>query len=188
MRAFVAIPLPVLHREALAVLQHELASSGADVAWVGPEQLHVTLKFLGAITELQRHALEARLRPIAAETAPCTLSLNEVGAFPSVASPRVVWVGIQEGRETLVRLAEAIEQAGEAIGVPREARPFAAHVTLGRVRSGTRRQALTERLRAVRWTPPPPWHATAMILYESVLSSAGSRYTILADIPLGPDG
>lgn len=187
MRAFIGIALPDAVREALAVLQRELAQSGADVKWVERDNLHVTLKFLGEISAPQRGAIEALLLRVASEEGPFALSLAGVGAFPSMTAPRVLWVGAAEGRERVVRLAEAIEREGAAIPLPREDRPYAAHVTFGRVRSGRHLGELAQRLQQCAWQPQGPWRVTSVTLYQSILGSAGPRYTVLADVSLGSD-
>jgi len=186
MRAFIGIALPSAIREALGELQGELARSQADVKWVLPEQLHVTLKFLGEITELQRQAVEAMLRKMAEPEAPFQLSLEGVGAFPSIHAPRVIWVGIRAGKERVERIAHAIEREGERIRLQKDERPFAAHVTLGRVRSPQRLKPLADQLQAVVWQPLAPWRVESLTLYESRLSSSGPSYTVLADAPLKP--
>ena len=185
MRAFIAMTLPETVRASLATLQRTLAESRADVKWVKPEHLHVTMKFLGEITEEQRRAVEAMLRQVASSIQPFPLSLRELGAFPSMRAPRVIWVGIEEGKEPLVRLAEGIEREGAAAALQKEERPFAAHVTLGRVRSPKGHQALVQALSEATWTPPPPWTANHVTLYESVLSSSGPTYSSLAEVPVG---
>ena len=185
MRAFIAIALPAEVREALGRLQQDLAASRADVKGVEREHLHVRLKFLGEITDAQRRDVEARLGRIAGEEAPFLLSVRDLGAFPSAAAPRVLWVGLAEGRERVQRMAEAIEHGGAALGLAKEDRPFAAHVTIGRVRSGRRRQQLARGLQDVAWQPPAPWRVTSLALYQSVLGSGGPRYTVLAELPLG---
>ena len=185
MRAFVAVDLPAHVRDALAVLQQDLARSNADVKWVEPPNLHVTLKFLGEITDDERRAVEALLQRVAGETPPFTLTLEELGAFPSIAAPRVLWVGILEGREPVVRMAEAIEQGGSAIPLPREERPFAAHVTLGRVRSPRHRQSLVRALQSIQWQPPASWRSASLTFYQSILGAEGPTYRALAIVPLG---
>ncbi len=184
MRAFLAIRLPDDARAALAALQRDLAESGADVKWVEPENLHISLKFLDEITEAQRRQMEVVLRRVAGGEAPCRLGLNEIGAFPSVAVPRVVWVGLGQGRDAVIRMAQRFEQEGQAIELRREERPFAAHVTIGRVRSPQRRDALAKRLHEATWQPSAPWTATSLRLYQSNLSGSGPRYTVLSEAPL----
>ena len=169
----------------MARLQRELARSEADVKWVEPENLHVTLKFLDEVTEEQRQGVEAALARVAGSEAPFSLGLDQLGAFPSMSAPRVIWVGLGEGRDTARRIAEAIEREVAALSLLKEERPFAAHITLGRVRSPRGRQALVHQLAGVRWESLPPWRVTSLALCRSELSSAGPHYTMLADIPLG---
>ncbi|MBI3011823.1 MAG: RNA 2',3'-cyclic phosphodiesterase [Candidatus Omnitrophica bacterium] len=184
MRAFIAIDLPEHVRSSLAKLEDELAQSGADVKWVRPAQLHVTLKFLGEISEGERQAIEALVARVAASEAPFATRLNALGAFPSLTAPRVVWVGLGEGGEAVARIAEAIEREGVAIPLRKEERAFSPHITLGRVRSLRGRQALVAALRDARWDPPPPWRVSSVTLYESVLRPGGPQHTVLAELPL----
>lgn len=186
MRAFIGIALPDAVRASLAILQRQVGESGADIKWVEPEHLHVTLKFLDEITEEQRGRVEALLRQVAGGEPAFTLAMEWAGAFPSVNAPRVLWVGLRQGRETVVRIAQAIEQECQAIGLRREERPFAAHVTLGRVRSPKRQDELVKRLQTAAWEPPDPFPVTALALYRSDLHPSGPRYTVLAEIPLTP--
>ncbi|MBI3021456.1 MAG: RNA 2',3'-cyclic phosphodiesterase [Candidatus Omnitrophica bacterium] len=185
MRAFIGIPLPPDVRSSLSRLQRELAASGADVKWVRPAQVHVTLKFLGEISEGERHAIEALVARVAASETPFAIRLNAFGAFPSLTAPRVVWVGVGEGGEAVARLTEAIEREGVAIPLRKEERAFSPHITLGRVRSPRGRQALVAALRDARWDPPPPpWRVSSVTLYQSVLRPEGPQHTVLAEFPL----
>lgn len=190
MRAFIALSLPLDVQAALACLQTTLRASGADVAWVAPNRLHVTMKFLDEITEAQQRSVEALLCQVASREAPFALGLEGVGAFPSVAAPRVLWASISEGKDAVVRLASAIEDGAADASLPKEERPFAAHVTIGRVRSPTYRQELSRALQEVAWPPPPPCRIAALTLYQSVLSSSGPTYTVLSEFPFatGPAG
>lgn len=201
MRAFIGIPLPQAVRHALAQLHAQLAAAKADVKWVDAENLHVTLKFLGEITDAQREATEGVLRGVVSQEAPFSLGMTELGAFPSMTSPRVIWVGLGEGKERVVKLAQAIEATGAAIPLRREdlpaalrttegsaaqaGRPFAAHVTVGRVRSPRGRSALVAALGHVTWCVPAPWPVSSVVLYESVLKPTGPHYSVFAEVPLG---
>ena len=186
MRAFIGIALPPALQESVAELQRELAVDGADVKWVAPHQLHATLKFLGEIDEQGRARAETALRLAAAKQGAFTMRLELVGAFPSTDSPQVVWVGVGEGKEALMKLAQVLDRELEAAGWPAEMRPFAPHLTIGRVRSAYGLRGLAQRLRALDWSPPQAsWPASSVTFYQSVLSAEGPRYTVLADVPLG---
>ena len=186
MRAFVAVELPPAARAALAELQRDLANARADVTWVEEANLHVTMRFLGEITQEQRQAIERLLRDLAGRTKAMTLSLSSLGAFPSPASPRVIWVGIGQGHEELSHLAAPLEDALAALHLPAEEHAFVAHVTLGRVRSPKNRAPLAQRLKELMWTPPAPFSATHLTLFQSALSNSGPTYTVLATMPFQP--
>ena len=83
-----------------------------------------------------------------------------------------------------MRIAEQIERDGNELRLNKAERLFAAHLTIGRVRSPRGRQELARALQAAAWRPPPSWRVESLTLYQSVLSSQGPRYTVLADIPL----
>jgi 2'-5' RNA ligase len=183
-RAFLALTLPEKVRQFLAALQAKLSRAQADVQWVEPPNLHVTLKFLGEITDEQRRAVEQLLGAVARGETAFTLRLDRVGAFPSLSSPRVVWVGLGEGKERAIRLAARLEQDCGGLGLRKEERPFAAHVTLGRVRTPRGRSGLVRALTEFGWQAPAPWDVTALALYQSTLSSRGPIYSVLAEVPL----
>ncbi|MBI4341464.1 MAG: RNA 2',3'-cyclic phosphodiesterase [Candidatus Omnitrophica bacterium] len=184
-RAFIGIALPSEARAVLEALCVQLRPRMRHGRWVGPEAMHVTLKFLGTITPQQRDDVEVMIRTVASREPAFQLGLGAAGAFPSLRAARVIWVGVTEGEEAVCRLAEALEQGARALGLPAEERPFSAHVTLGRAPQRAAIRGAEEALRGVVWQPPAPWKAGEVTLYQSHLSSAGARYEALAVIPLG---
>lgn len=181
MRAFLAVELPPVIQARMAEAQRMFAEAGADVKWVEPHNLHVTVRFLGEIDEPQRRAVEALAARVASRTAPTLLRVSRVGAFPSLRAPRVVWVGIDEGREPMVRMAEQLEEELVRAGFQQEERAFEAHATMGRVRSARRRTELVERLAQFTWpSAPEPFVADHLTLFHSVLSPSGPTYLPLA--------
>ena len=184
MRLFIALPLPERVRAALGALQGALAASRADVKWVEPENLHFTLKFLGELPDAQVPAIADTVTQVARQVRPFSLGLGGLGGFPSAAAPRVIWVAAADGRDALAKMAARLEAAGGELAWPREARPFSAHLTIGRVRSPRGRSALVQAMREAAWRPPPAWDADRVQLYQSRLSAAGPRYASLADVRL----
>lgn len=185
-RAFIAVELPDPLRQAVATLQTTLRAMGADVTWVEPVNLHFTLKFLGNIEENRVEALQEPLVEAARGHASFRLQVEGVGAFPGTRHPRVLWVGVTQGQEALAALAQTIESACRSLGFPTEARPFAAHLTIGRIRSPERLAPLVTQLPAVEFPGGPPAPVDHLTLFQSLLSSRGPTYKPLATIPLHP--
>lgn len=184
MRAFIAIPFPEDVRASLAAFQDQLKPCGASIAWVAPENLHLTLKFLGDITDEQKTAMEGELKRIASQTPAFTMELGEVGVFPSPDAPRVVWVGLKQGTEHVTALAGQLEQAARKLGLRSEERPFSAHATLGRVRTPRSKTPLMKGLERAPWQMSRGWTVDHVTLYQSELSATGAHYTALAELYL----
>ena len=130
MRAFLAVEFPDAVRLALHRLQQELRRAEADVTWVEPPNIHLTMRFLGEISDAQCEQIRTMSRAVAARTAAITMGTSGLGAFPSTQAPRVVWVGIEQGTAELQQLASLLEEGCAAAGLPNADHPFAAHVTL----------------------------------------------------------
>src|SRR5947209_15246288 len=99
LRTFIALPLDDVQRRRVVALQQDLADAGGDVKWVEPENLHVTLLFLGEVDALEVVEVCRAVRGVAGATAPFSFGAAGVGAFPNLRRPRTVWVGVEEGRE-----------------------------------------------------------------------------------------
>src|SRR3989338_5342197 len=135
MRTFIAIELSEEIRNTLAQIQSHLKYASADVKWVEKDNIHLTLKFLGEVDEERCEKIKSILDEIASQTKQFEISLKDLGAFPKIDYPRVVWVGLDKGITESKELAERIDAALSEIGFQKETRPFAAHLTIGRVRS-----------------------------------------------------
>lgn len=179
-RSFVAIELP---GEAKAFAQcaiDSLRPAGADVKWVEPAHLHLTLQFLGNITDEQARAAEAALRSVCADEPPLELILSGLGAFPNTRRPTVVWVGLDGETERLGRLADGMAVRLAECGIDREARTFVPHLTLGRVHSGKNLEALSAALEKSQ--PPLAFRARAGGLFHSTLTPTGPIHTLRAGV------
>jgi 2'-5' RNA ligase len=185
-RCFLAIDLPEDLRPQLALVQGELKKAQADVRWVQPGNIHITLKFFGNVVDTEISAIIAAAREVAIKQAPLTLKVTGAGAFPNVRSPRVVWLGLGGDMIPLTKFFHRLEKAFTALDYPPEGRAFNPHLTLGRVRSPEGRAQLSRAIEklVVDW---PPFPVREIILFQSVLSPKGSTYTPLEIIKLaGP--
>src|SRR5262245_24351253 len=187
MRCFVALDLPDDVRAALERAQERLrvAAPKADLRWVAPASLHLTLKFLGQVADDRAAAVRAAVEDVARATSPITLACAGLGVFPGPRRPRVVWAGISSGLREIGVLASTLERALEPLGFPPEGRPFRGHATLGRVRSQRGLAPLTAALEAASGEAFGCWTASEIVLYRSHLRSTGSVYEPLARLPLG---
>ena len=135
-RTFVAVDVGKTVKKTAEKLIGEFSDVGADVKWVDPKKMHLTLKFLGEVNAREIHHVCGAVKEAARGVAPFKLKIRGTGAFPDARRPRTVWLGAGEGAEQLGELAERIESALEKIGYRREARRFTAHLTIGRIRRG----------------------------------------------------
>jgi RNA 2',3'-cyclic 3'-phosphodiesterase len=183
MRLFAAVPIPNPAREQILTLLGRLREGSWPVRWVHDEGLHMTIKFFGEVASERLDVIEEALRFAADGAGALSLRLGELGAFPSRARPRILWVGV-EAPASLELLQDRIERGCEAIGFPPEGAPFQPHVTLGRVREGQRLppgglEDQSEGLEQV------PFVAQKLVLYESLLTTGGPRYEARLTLELG---
>jgi len=135
-RTFVAVDISRAVRDGAAELIDQFRAAGADVKWVEPQNLHVTLKFLGDVDAREIHEVCRAVQGAVGEAAPFGLEVLGAGAFPNANRPRTIWLGIGQGSEEMVSLNARIEPPLEKLGFRREARRYQPHLTIGRVRRG----------------------------------------------------
>jgi RNA 2',3'-cyclic 3'-phosphodiesterase len=183
-RAFLALELPEALGVGLAQVQEELKRSRADVRWVPVANIHLTLKFFGNVPDDEIGSLAQAARMVTEEAAPLQLQATRAGAFPSPNAPRVVWLGLGGDLVPLTQLFYRLEKAFAGLGYPPEGRAFNPHLTLGRVKSPANRDRLAKLLAKMPPLDWPPFTVKELILFQSVLSPQGSKYTPLKVIPL----
>jgi 2'-5' RNA ligase len=189
LRAFVAITLPPDLQQSLAAQTAPLKEVIPGVAWVNAANLHMTLKFLGNVEEGAVAPIASGLTTATAQVEAFDLEILALGAFPTLARPRVIWIGASGPR--LSALVESIESALEPLGFPRETRPFSAHITLGRVRPFSRNASDGGPRKAIGGPPTPtdtgsrpPVPISQIVLMRSRPSPSGVTYTELAAFSL----
>ncbi len=183
MRSFIAINLPDQIKNSLTTIQDDLRKSGADVSWVARNNIHLTLRFLGDINDTQSKAITQILNEIAAQTRVFTMDLSGIGAFPSVISPRVIWIGIAADNQEIKKIAQLLEPRIQTVGIAAEKKEFNAHITLGRVRSDLNRVHLTNAIKELQACPEAAKQAvaiTTITLIQSTLTPRGPIYETLA--------
>ena len=181
-RAFIAIGLDDPTHQALSEIQILLKKTGADVAWVKPNNAHLTLKFLGEISTEKIGPVAAAVESICHKKH-FTAELTRLGAFPTVEHPQIIWIGVEKGGDHIREIARDLEESLEKIGFKKEKRGFDPHVTLGRCRSSLNRFTL---FKAMKDYPPRmiSQEIRQIIFFKSTLAPQGPVYEAIKIFPL----
>jgi len=190
MRLFIGVELADHLKTAAATaaarLRERLAREAPKVRvrWVEPDNLHITLWFLGEMSEPDAEALVTALEQSLGAPR-FTLRVGGAGAFPEHGPPRALWLGLTTGREALQTIYERLTRVLQPLGHEPEKRPFAPHLTIARVKDAPRSDAVALRriFRDVR-TDVGECDVRHVTLFRSHLSSKGSQYEQVLRVPL----
>jgi RNA 2',3'-cyclic 3'-phosphodiesterase len=177
MRLFVALSIPSEVRENIASLIRTLRRADSKPRWVNPENLHVTLKFIGEVAEERVPSICGALQTVGAVES-LTLAFRSVGFFPNARRPNVAWIGI-EAPPGLSSLAAAVNRALAPLGIEPEIKQFVPHLTVARFKENRLLPALQAEIE--KWKDHSFGHFTTaeIRLIESRLKSSGAEYTTL---------
>ncbi len=187
MRTFVAIDLPKEIKDRLSCLQEKLKASGADVKWVAPQNIHLTLKFLGERDDKKINKITEILKGVSGTQNAFQVRLSCLGAFPKIDSPRVIWVSIDKGDNETKGIAEKLEEEIAKTGIPKESRPFSSHITIGRTKSNLNIEKLVQDLKNLAGsleTEKLEFKAAKITLFKSTLTPKGPVYETLNEANL----
>jgi len=180
-RSFCALNLDIKTARAIAAeqirLRDDCKDSGIDVRWTAPQNMHVTISFLGNVTEPMIQSIKDSMEFTCRKFSPIELEFSGLGAFPNPAEPQLIWVGVKEKTGALLSFHEEISKVLKATGFKLDDKPFQPHVTIGRVKSSV---PLSEEL----LTPQdaPVFGRTTvkeLLCYRSDLSPKGADYYML---------
>jgi 2'-5' RNA ligase len=188
-RTFIAVELSKPIRAKMVALQEKLALSGTEVKWVEPENLHVTLLFLGEVADREVHEVCRVVAAGCANHKPFSLSVETAGCFPNLRRPRVLWVGVGEGAKALCALHDALEPPLMDLGCyRREERNYTPHITLGRVKSDRPTEELAAALAKKADWKGGEIDVREILVMSSQLTSHGPAYGVLSRAKLGGSG
>ena len=187
MRCFIAIDINEAVRKGIGALQRELMGKvrlgKGDVKWVEPENIHLTLKFLGEIEDNQLATVCEISKQVAALHKNFTLDIETVGSFGGK-SAKVVWVGAGKGADELIAMQKDLDDRLEEAGYPKEEREFSAHLTLCRVRNPKAGFKLADVCKTFADYKLGSISVDAVRVYQSQLTPAGPIYTVLGNYKL----
>lgn len=175
-RTFICIEVPPSIQARIDELQRALRRKDVPISWVKPANIHLTIKFLGDLTAAAIASVGQAVERACQAIMPFDITVDGTGGFPSAKSPRVLWVGLSPLPDELRKLHSNIEAELEREGFAREAKRFAPHLTIGRVRDSFKaRQTIEEMLTA--GFAAETFRVTEVIVMRSELHPSGSIYT-----------
>ena len=177
-RTFIALEISDKVRDELSRIESMLKKVDANVKWVKPDSVHLTLKFLGYIDEEKVQVISKHLENIASGSHPFKMVLEKIGVFPHWNYPKVVWVGISEVAGEAKEIAAMVDEAMAGEGFEKEKRPFSPHLTIGRVRGPQNKLELQKAADSVE-VQPTSSDITKIVLFKSDLTREGAVYTPL---------
>lgn len=181
LRTFIAVDLGKTIRDRLVQLQEDLGRSATEVKWVEPENLHITLLFLGEVDQREIIDVCRAVEQGAEQVAAFALTVAGAGCFPNPRRPRILWAGVGRGAQEIVTLHDALESPLLELGCyRREERKYTPHITLGRIRGERPVDGLGQALAA-----QADWQAGEITVDEvrvmaSELTPGGPKYTVLS--------
>ena len=183
MRLFIALALTEEVKNYLSSMQEKLRACLKDAKWVETRNLHLTLRFLGQVSEDSLDPVRRAMGTVLKGQTSFEMSFSGLGAFPSLEFPRVLWVGVEKGKDQVACLALRLNSELEKIGFFAEEQAFHAHLTLARLRSALRSSQRREFEEYVKEAPlsfsPPSMRVPGCELMVSRLSPQGPIYQTL---------
>ncbi len=179
MRTFIAVEIPDNQKNIIWNSIQEFKKLGLPVKWVEFENLHITLKFIGEIDEKKLDKILTTLSSVSIRTKPFAVQLENVGCFPGIRNPRVLWIGVSQGSNELISLTEDIENELSKCGVKKENKKFHPHLTFGRIKTPCRvDEVLNRTIKTERF------EIGAFVLFKSTLLPSGPVYEKIKIFPL----
>lgn len=185
LRIFVAVEINEEIRKGLSGVITRLKATGADVKWVAPENIHITLKFIGYIEDTQAAAVSELIRKAVASINSFTVDIKHLGAFPNTKRPRVIFVVAHEKGNNLATIYSRLDDSLTELGIEKEGREFTAHLTVGRVKSSKNLKALAEAMDSLMESSFGQQAVESVVLMQSDLKPTGPVYKKLEEFKLG---
>ena len=176
-RAFIAIDLPESVKSFLSEAQEALKLYGFRVKWLRPQNIHLTLKFLGDTATADTDKIAAAMTLAAKNCPVVSLAAKGIGVFPNVRRPRVIWAGLNGQVEILADLQQTLDAHLADLGFPGETRAFKSHLTLGRVKGKIASAGIKAAIDKLKDFESGSFEINQLILFKSELRSTGAVYT-----------
>lgn len=184
-RTFIAIELPAVILDKIRMVQTGLKKTiHGMIRWVRPENIHLTLKFLGDVSLSDIESIKRAMALKTIDFPPFNLEVRGLGSFPDVTRPRVIWLGINGDTGALLAMQKEIDEELSCLGFPKDDRPFRPHLTLGRVKVSKGIIGLARAVEDGGTLAAGTFGVEKVIMFKSELLSQGAIYKKLAVFPL----
>jgi 2'-5' RNA ligase len=183
-RTFIAVPLSDKLKQDVDRLIVGLKPLASGISWVKAANLHFTLRFLGDIDSSSIPTLKKAIESQIGNFSKFDINLSGLGCFPNMNRPRVIWVAGGGEIEMMKSLASGVEEACRQSGYGEADKPFAPHLTIGRVKFPSGIEKLIEKMKTTRFETEP-FSVEKVIIYKSDLTPRGPIYTSVGEVMLG---
>ncbi len=164
----------------LSEAQDKLVNTGANLKMVKPQNIHITMRFLGNVHPTMVDAIHEEMEEVAFD--PFDVELKGVGAFPNMKYLRVIWAGIQEGADELRNIFDQLEPRLRKLGFKPDSKGFSPHLTIARVRSGRNKSELARCVEELADHEFGVFRANCLRLKKSMLTPKGPVYSTLKEV------
>jgi len=175
-RGFIAIDLSATPK--ILEFENALTKIGADVKLVEPENIHITLKFLGDVEQHTIDPIDQIMNDAVHDMNPFTFTLKRTGVFPNQQYMKIIWIGI-ENEQPIITLAKILDEQLCTLGFTKEKREFSPHLTIGRVRTAKNKEQLLQTIQTYSDTLFGEFFVDSITLKKSDLTIKGPIYTTI---------
>ncbi len=176
LRTFIAVEIDDDTRNKISQIQNSFKNHKTGIKLVAPNNIHITLIFIGNIEISKISEIDKELQSFISAIKPFEILPKKIGYFPNIKNPKIIWIGIEDGKEILIKLNEKIKPLLKNCKITTEDRDFHPHITIGRIKSSNN----TEKLKTVLLNLPEqrfnPIYINSISLIESNLTPEGPQY------------
>jgi len=181
-RCFLALTIPKEAQAELASIQKSLQTHGAKARWVKADNIHITLRFLGNRPVKKIEQITKDLPLFCPNFRPFKITIHTLDGFPDLSNPKVIWTGISNGSDSILKIYDRINEGLARLGIPKEHEKFIPHLTLARCKTSEESLLTAAAIKKFRISPVDT-EIKAITFYKSALSSHGPTYETIQTFP-----
>lgn len=181
-RCFLALTIPNEAQAELASIQKSLQDNGAKARWVKADNIHITLRFLGNRPLKKIEQISKDLPLFCPDFRSFKIKLHSLAGFPDLNNPKVIWAGISDGSDPILKIYHMVNEGLARLGIPKEREEFVPHLTIARCKTSEESFSTAAAIKKTGFTPVQT-EITSLTFYQSALSSDGPAYEVIQALP-----